>query len=288
VRAGTAFLAGLVLGAAGAWLVTTRVAPLSPNATPASMAAAPGAAPSPSPSTPAPAAGPLGPTATFPGPSTLPAAPLGVPEAPASTPPSAPAPTGWRMPEPEVPLGTRTPPPVLGDSTDGQLTPRALAPPADAASVASVSDLERLRSRQLLLPVQGFDRHQLRDDFAEKRGTRVHEAIDMAAPRGTPVLAVDDGVVKKLFTSAAGGFTVYEFDPDGTYSYYYAHLDRYAEGLHEGQAVRKGDQLGYVGTSGNAPASTPHLHFTIFKLAPGKRWWEGTPINPYPLWAFRR
>jgi murein DD-endopeptidase MepM/ murein hydrolase activator NlpD len=175
-----------------------------------------------------------------------------------------------------------------GDSTDAMLTPKSLAAPADAPAVPSVSDLDRLRARQLLLPIQGYDLHQLRDNFAEKRGTRVHEAIDMAAARGTPILAVDDGIVTKLFTSAAGGLTVYEFDADGTYSYYYAHLDRYAEGLHEGQAVRKGDRLGYVGTSGNAPPNTPHLHFTIFKLLPSKHWWEGTPINPYPLWAFRR
>jgi murein DD-endopeptidase MepM/ murein hydrolase activator NlpD len=187
-----------------------------------------------------------------------------------------------------MPLGTHAFPPVAGDSTDAMLTPRALAAPADVPAVPSVSDLDRLRARQLLLPIQGYDLHQLRDNFAEKRGTRVHEAIDMAAARGTPVLAVDDGIVKKLFTSAAGGLTVYEFDADATYSYYYAHLDRYAEGLGEGQAVKRGDVLGYVGTSGNAPANTPHLHFTIFKLLPTKRWWEGTPINPYPLWAFRR
>ena len=283
MRAGTAFLCGLVVGAAGAWLVVTRVMAVTPPPAPTTATAAMPLRPSPSP-----AGGPAGPTATFPGPSLSPVAPLGVPEALPSPPASALAPTAWPAAEPEALLGTRTPPPALGDSTDAHLTPRALAPPADLPSLPSVSDLDRLRSRQLLMPVQGFDLRQLRDDFAEKRGTRVHEAIDMPAPRGTPVLAVDDGVVKKLFTSAAGGLTVYEFDPSGTYSYYYAHLDRYAEGLREGEVVRKGDQLGYVGTSGNAPANTPHLHFTIFKLAAGQRWWEGTPINPYPLWALRR
>lgn len=135
--------------------------------------------------------------------------------------------------------------------------------------------------------MQGFDVKQLRDNFAEARGGRVHEALDMAAPRGTPVLAVDDGVVKKLFTSKAGGLTVYQFDPSETYSYYYAHLDRYADGLQEGASLRKGDVLGYVGTTGNAPPTVPHLHFTVFKLDPGKRWWHGTAINPYPLWALR-
>ena len=152
----------------------------------------------------------------------------------------------------------------------------------------SVGDLDRLRTRQLLLPVQGYDLHQLRDNFAEKRGGRVPRGHRHGRGARHPVLAVDDGVVKKLFTSAAGGLTVYEFDGDASYAYYYAHLDRYAEGLHEGQAVRKGDRLGYVGTSGNAPPNTPHLHFTIFKLLPTKNWWEGTPINPYPLWALRR
>ena len=175
-----------------------------------------------------------------------------------------------------------------GDSTDALLTPGALAPPAEAAFVPSVGDLDRLRDRHLLLPVQGYDVRALRDDFAEKRGAGVHEAIDLAAPRGTPVLAVDDGVVQKLFTSAAGGLTVYEFDRDGAYCYYYAHLDRYADGLHEGQAVKRGDRLGDVGTSGNAPKDTPHLHFTIFKLGPSRHWWEGTPIDAYPLWALRR
>jgi murein DD-endopeptidase MepM/ murein hydrolase activator NlpD len=284
VRAGTAFLAGLVLGAAGAWVVIARVGVVSPSAAPTTMPPAIPTSPSPS----AAANVVTGPEPTFPAPSTAPLAPLGLPEALPSPPAAAPTPTAWQAPEAEAPLGTRTPPPVLGDSTDAHLTPRALAPPADVPSLPSVSDLDRLRSRQLLVPVEGYDPRQLRDNFAEKRGSRVHEAIDMPATRGTPVLAVDDGVIKKLFTSAAGGLTIYEFDPGGTYSYYYAHLDRYAEGLHEGQTVRKGERLGYVGTSGNAPANTPHLHFTIFKLAPGQRWWEGTPINPYPLWALRR
>jgi murein DD-endopeptidase MepM/ murein hydrolase activator NlpD len=281
VRAGAAFLAGVLLGAAGAYvLLTPRPGPVAvapPTSTPSPP---PGASPSPSPAI---AAG--SPQATFPGAPSPGGPALGAPE------PGAAAsvwPSPWtQTPEPEAPLGTRASS-VPGDSTDAMLTPRALAAPADAPALPSVTDIDRLRGRQLLLPIQGYDLHQLRDNFAEKRGTRVHEAIDMAAARGTPVLAVDDGTVKKLFTSAAGGLTIYQFDPDNAYSYYYAHLDRYAEGLKEGQVVKKGDRLGYVGTSGNAPLNTPHLHFTIFKLAPTKRWWEGTPINPYPLWALRR
>ena len=169
------------------------------------------------------------------------------------------------------------------------MDPKAFAPPADLKppEIPDVSDFSRLQSRALRLPVEGFDLRGLRDNFAERRGTRVHEAIDLLAPRGTPVVAVDDGVVKKLFTSVPGGLTVYQYDPSETYAYYYAHLDRYAEGLAEGKVLKKGDRVGYVGTTGNAPPGTPHLHFTIYKLPPDKKWWEGTPINPYPLWALR-
>jgi murein DD-endopeptidase MepM/ murein hydrolase activator NlpD len=102
------------------------------------------------------------------------------------------------------------------------------------------------------------------------------------------VLAVDDGPVRKLFVSRAGGNTVYQFDVSETYCYYYAHLDRYEPGLAEGQMLRKGQRVGYVGTSGNSPPGVPHLHFTIFKLGGEKRWWEGTPVNPFPLWALSR
>jgi murein DD-endopeptidase MepM/ murein hydrolase activator NlpD len=128
------------------------------------------------------------------------------------------------------------------------------------------------------------DPKSLRDDFGDPRTGHAHEALDILAPRGTPVVAVDDGVVQKLFTSVRGGLTIYHFDPEGAYSYYYAHLDRYADGLREGQALRKGDVIGYVGTTGNAPPQTPHLHFAIFKLGPEKEWWKGAAINPFPVW----
>jgi len=134
------------------------------------------------------------------------------------------------------------------------------------------------------MPVAGVDHRTLHDSFSETRGgTRRHEALDILAPRGTPVLAADDGVVRKLFTSVPGGLTVYEFDLEERYCYYYAHLDGYAPGLHEGQLLRKGDLVGYVGTTGNAPKDTPHLHFAVSRLDPDKKWWTGTPINPYPL-----
>ena len=99
------------------------------------------------------------------------------------------------------------------------------------------------------------------------------------------MVAVDDGSIAKLFTSVPGGLTIYLFDPEGLYCYYYAHLDGYAAGLANGQTIRRGDLLGYVGTTGNAPPGTPHLHFGISRLGPEKQWWKGTPLNPFPLWA---
>jgi murein DD-endopeptidase MepM/ murein hydrolase activator NlpD len=100
------------------------------------------------------------------------------------------------------------------------------------------------------------------------------------APAGTPVLAVEDGTVEKLFTSEAGGLTVYQFDPSRSVAYYYAHLQRYADGLADGVRVTRGQVIGYVGSTGNARADAPHLHFAIFVLGPEKRWWQGTAIDP--------
>jgi len=140
----------------------------------------------------------------------------------------------------------------------------------------------------LLLPVAGVRFDQLTDTYSQTRGgTRIHEALDIMAPRGTPVLAAVDGTVEKLFTSVPGGLTIYEFDPARTHAYYYAHLDRYAPGLVEGKALHRGDVIGYVGSTGNASPEAPHLHFAIFALGPEKRWWQGTPVNPYPLLAPR-
>ncbi len=136
----------------------------------------------------------------------------------------------------------------------------------------------------LVMPVEGARAADLRDSFDETRGsTRRHEAIDIRATRGTPVLAAVDGSIEKLFTSKQGGLTVYEFDHDRNYCYYYAHLDHYAEDIREKQLVRRGDRLGYVGSTGDASAEAPHLHFAIFRLGPEKQWWVGTPINPYPF-----
>jgi murein DD-endopeptidase MepM/ murein hydrolase activator NlpD len=140
-----------------------------------------------------------------------------------------------------------------------------------------------LEGRTLVIPVAGARTIDLRDSFDEARGARRHEAIDILAPRGARVVAVDEGKVEKLFVSKQGGITVYQFDRDGTHAFYYAHLDHYAEGLTEGTYLRRGDPVGYVGTTGNAPPGTPHLHFAIFELGPEKHWWTGKPIDPYPL-----
>jgi|SRR5688572_27514800 len=165
--------------------------------------------------------------------------------------------------------------------------PPVLAPPApspDAAPVLHAEPTLELRQRRLELPVQGATRDKLYDSFDEKRGgNRKHEAIDILAPHNTPVLAVENGTIAKLFRSDAGGITVYQFDPSTAYVYYYAHLDHYAPGLAEGKRVTRGQVIGYVGVTGNAPKDTPHLHFAIFKLTAEKKWWQGTPIDPYDV-----
>jgi len=144
--------------------------------------------------------------------------------------------------------------------------------------------IHELRKRRLTVPVQGVTRGVLRDTFRERRGgDRQHEAMDILAARDTPVLAVEDGSIAKLFLSKPGGITIYQFDPSQTYAYYYAHLARYADGLRERARVERGQVIGFVGTSGNAPPDTPHLHFAIFELTPQKHWWQGTPLDPYPV-----
>jgi peptidoglycan LD-endopeptidase LytH len=136
----------------------------------------------------------------------------------------------------------------------------------------------------LIIPVAGVTSEQLIDTFSAARGEgRVHDAIDIPAPQGTAVLAVAGGKILKLFQSKAGGTTVYQLSGDEKFIYYYAHLDRYAEGLHEGQIVRQGETIAYVGDTGNAGPGNYHLHFSIAVTSDPKRWSEGVPINPYPL-----
>ena len=173
-------------------------------------------------------------------------------------------------------------PPTTSVVVGSDAMPAKAIVPVNVA-VASVKPPAALPARKLAFPVKGFDPANLRDNFEEGRGKRKHEALDIMAPRGTQVVAVDDGRVAKLFRSAAGGITVYQFDRDEKYIYYYAHLDSYAQGLAEGMMLKRGDLVGFVGSTGNAPAHAPHLHFTMFELGDDKKWWKGTAVNPYPL-----
>jgi murein DD-endopeptidase MepM/ murein hydrolase activator NlpD len=175
----------------------------------------------------------------------------------------SPAPTPTLVPTPGFAPGTR---------------------PARAAGAAPASDdLARLRARGLAVPVLGVYPDQLRDSFDEPRsGARVHHAIDIFAPRGTPVLSADDGRVARVSRNALGGLTVYVVDDSERFVYYYAHLDRYRAGLAKGMRLAKGDVIGYVGTTGNAPASAPHLHFQAMRVGTARRWWEGVPLDPRP------
>jgi murein DD-endopeptidase MepM/ murein hydrolase activator NlpD len=155
----------------------------------------------------------------------------------------------------------------------------ATTPSTSTTRVGVIPD--DLRAKRLALPVQGTMAQELRPDFYDDRGQRGHEAIDIMAPRGQPVLAVENGKIVKLFYSVRGGLTIYQFDPTEKYAYYYAHLDRYADGIVEGMKVRRGEVIGYVGSTGNAAASNPHLHFAIFLLGPEKLWWKGEALDPY-------
>ncbi len=132
-------------------------------------------------------------------------------------------------------------------------------------------------------PILGIKAYQLRDSFNEIHAGYRHEAIDIIEPAGTPVRAAVDGTIQKLFLSQAGGNTIYEFDEESAYCYYYAHLERYAEGLHEGMRVSRGEVIGYVGSTGDASPAAPHLHFAIYLLGPGRLWWKGAAIDPYPV-----
>ena len=145
------------------------------------------------------------------------------------------------------------------------------------------ADLTVLRS-ELAVPVLGVPRDALRDDYDEMRGgTRKHEALDIGAARGTPVLAAAPGRVLKLFSSKAGGLMVYTADSTGRFILMYGHLDAYQPGLADGQPLTRGQQLGIVGTTGNAPPTVPHLHFAIARTSNVTQWWKGVPVNPYPL-----
>jgi murein DD-endopeptidase MepM/ murein hydrolase activator NlpD len=159
-------------------------------------------------------------------------------------------------------------------STPGSSTPNAASP----------APLPEVAPGALIIPVAGVRPDQLHDTFSEARSEgRVHDAIDIPAPHGTPVLAAANGTIVKLFQSERGGTTIYQLSADNKFIYYYAHLDRYAEGLTEGQFVKQGGIIAYVGDTGNAGTGNYHLHFSIALVSDPKRYWEGVNINPYPL-----
>jgi murein DD-endopeptidase MepM/ murein hydrolase activator NlpD len=168
---------------------------------------------------------------------------------------------------------------AVGDKTI--VDPAGEAPPIAVGTVT-------VGPAGLAIPVAGVKQGELIDTYTQARagGARVHDAIDIMAPTGTPVIAAAPGRVEKLFFSeGGGGISAYIRSDDNLWTYYYAHLSAYAPGLHEGQRLLRGAPVGYVGFTGNANPAGPHLHFAINRMAPGEKWYQGTPINPYPLLA---
>jgi len=177
---------------------------------------------------------------------------------------------------PQRPIYRPPPRPPVTQTGDTRPTTTAAAPEPD--------DVQYLRKRRLIIPVTGILAEQLHNDFnASRSGGRRHNAIDILAPYGTPVIAADDGYIVRLTRNRFGGTVIYATDPEERVVYYYAHLAGYHDGVSDGKQIAKGDTIGYVGTSGNAPKDTPHLHFQITRMRPGGRYWAGQPLNPYPI-----
>ncbi|KTT70557.1 M23 family metallopeptidase [Sphingomonas endophytica] len=164
------------------------------------------------------------------------------------------------------------------------------SPPTPAITPVAPPSATIAADTALPVPVEGVARAALVDTWGQSRagGERRHDAIDITAARGTPVIAVTDGRIEKLFESVDGGHTIYLRTPDGGTIYYYAHLDRYRPGLHEGEAVRRGERIATVGATGNASPDAPHLHFSVKRMAAGDGWAAGQAVNPYPLLAEAR
>ena len=158
-------------------------------------------------------------------------------------------------------------------------------PPAAPGVEAPAPRALPLPTGSLEFPVLTSETVKVQDTFGDARagGARIHHALDIMVPRFTPVRAVADGTVARMASGGAGGVVLYQYDDTGAYAFYYAHLQSYAPGLREGQPVRRGQVIGYVGTSGNAPANVPHLHFAVLLLRERSRWWAGEAVNPYPL-----
>ena len=197
--------------------------------------------------------------------------------------------SGAPAPSAAAPSDT-TPRAVAADTLTGLGTPPgtvdAAAPGAAGADTSDVvptaAELAELHA-EMAMPLAGIRAADLPDTFLESRGDHVHHALDIPAPRGTPVLSATPGRVLKLFTSQAGGLMVYAADSSERFVLMYAHLDAYAPGLRDGQPLARGQPIGVVGTTGNAPPNLPHLHFAIARPGNVARWWTGTPVNPRPL-----
>jgi peptidoglycan LD-endopeptidase LytH len=188
------------------------------------------------------------------------------------------------------------PEPLGGETTVAASRPSTARPAAtssttevssapSSANTSASADIEYLRSRQILVPVAGADMSKVYDTFNDPRdgGERVHRAIDILAPRGTPILSADDGRILRMSTNALGGISMYTVDPQNRIVYYYAHMDHYNDAMSPGRDIVKGDTLGYVGTTGNAPKNTPHLHFQVMRWPADGKYWNGEPIDPYEL-----
>lgn len=169
-------------------------------------------------------------------------------------------------------------------SVDSGVVLDAGVSPGPVTAAASPAEDRNPHPSELLFPVPAVSPATMASSFLDRRGERVHHAVDILAPRHAEVVAVADGTVARIMTSTAGGLSVYHRSADQTFIYYYAHLQAYAPGLAEGAPVRRGQVLGFVGTSGNAPPTTPHLHFAIARVESHDRWWGGVPIDPYPIW----
>ncbi len=168
----------------------------------------------------------------------------------------------------------------------GRPAPQTTPTAATATGTAVLDERWYLQLRMLMVPVAGVRPEQVHDSFDDARsGGRVHHAVDILAPRGTPVVAADDGRVLRLRRNTLGGITIYAVDPTDRFVYYYAHLERYAHALAEGAVVSKGQIIGYVGTTGDAPANVPHLHFQLMRRPNAARWWDGAPVDPTPYLA---
>lgn len=150
-------------------------------------------------------------------------------------------------------------------------------------SPRTMPEADYLRSRELMVPVHGVARKQLRDTYSAPRsGGRAHLALDIMAKKGTRVLSADDGVVLRVDTNPLGGKVIYIADPHRRFVYYYAHLDKWVYPLEEGQKVKRGELIGSVGTTGNAPKDAPHLHFQMMRITSARQYWNGPPVNPLP------